>query len=208
MNYIQDNWPLLALAYASSIGSFPSNNADWSLLLNSTCTNLKLFYELIGSTSVDYLQSFPNPCTIPPAYWFNRQGLAGWLEQHPIFKLAFSFTQTFKYLYPPSYIFLFSSFGIDGYNPISVPLCGNLATLSQIQASKYNQQLQLFHKVYSTNSNAYITYLKTGQGPIYYSFTSNQERSDMSSAVALVNKLYYLREMSQAAGWLIPFPLN
>jgi len=208
MSYTPYNWPLLALEIAAAAGDLPSNNSDWSIILNSTCNAIKELYELNGSTSVEYLQSFPNPCTIPPVCWFNSQGLAGFLEQNPLFKLAFSFTETFKFLYPPSYIFLFSTFQIPGYNPINVPLCGNVTTLSQIQARKYNQQLQLFQKVYSTNSNAYITYLNTGQGPIYYTFVSNQERSDMNSAVALVNKLYYFKDMGQAAGWQIPFPLS
>jgi hypothetical protein len=208
MTYDPYTWPELALEIAAILNIFPSNLNDWSVLLNSTCSVVQELYKLNGSTSVEYLQSFPNPCTIPPTSFFNQQGIAGWLEQNPIFKLAFSFTETFKFLYPPSYAIIFSTFGVPGYNPLNVPLCGNVTTLSQIQARKYNQQLQLFQKVYSTNSNAYITYLNTGQGPIYYTFASNQERSDMSSAVALVNKLYYFKDMSQACGWQIPFPLS
>ena len=208
MNYTPYNWPQTALEIAAFNGDLPSNLGDWSILLNSTCALLKSSFESNGSTSVEYLQSFPNPCTVPPVCWFTGQGLPIWLDQNPTFKLAFSFTQAFKFLYPPSYIFLFSTFGIPGYSPLSVPLCGTVTTLSQIQARKYNQQLQLFLKVYSTNSNAYITYLNTGQGPIYYTFASNQERSDMNSAVALVNKLYYFQDMASAAGWQIPFPLT
>jgi hypothetical protein len=159
MTYDPYTWPELALEIAAILNIFPSNLNDWSVLLNSTCSVVQELYKLNGSTSVEYLQSFPNPCTIPPASFFNQQGIAGWLEQNPIFKLAFSFTETFKFLYPPSYAIIFSTFGVPGYNPLNVPLCGNVTTLSQIQARKYNQQLQLFQKVYSTNSNAYITYL-------------------------------------------------
>ena len=70
------------------------------------------------------------------------------------------------------------------------------------------QQAKSVNQVYSTNSNAYINYLTTGQGPMYYTFKTNQERSDMNSAVALVNKLYPFRDMAQAVGWIVPFPLS
>jgi hypothetical protein len=66
----------------------------------------------------------------------------------------------------------------------------------------------LFQKVYAQNSNAYINYVATGQCPVYYNFKTNQERSDMNSAVALVNKLYPFRDMATAAGWIVPFPLS
>jgi hypothetical protein len=179
-----------------------------SSALDIVCSTSRGLAEAAGLTPVDYLQTFPNPCTIPPACFYNQQGLANWLNQNPEYKIPFSFTETFRFLYPPYYSTLLSTFGIPGYNPIDVPLCSNVTTLSQIQARKYNQQLQLFYKVYTTNSNAYINYLNTGQGPMYYTFATNQERSDMNSAVALVNKLYPFNDMAQAMGWQVPFPLS
>lgn len=187
--------------------SIPLTKSEWSIALGEWCSTSKGIAAEDGLTPVEYLQTFPNPCTIPPVCFYNRQGIANFLNTNPIYKIPFSYTQTFSFLFPLGYTVLFSSIGIPGYNPLTVPLCSNVQTLSQNQAHKYNQQLQLFYKVYSTNSNAYITYLTTGQGPIYYTFATNQERYDMKSAVALVNKLYYFNDMAEAVGWQIPFPL-
>jgi hypothetical protein len=179
-----------------------------SLALDIVCSTSRGLAAAAGLTPADYLQTFPNPCTIPPACFYNQQGLANWLNQNPEYKIPFSYTEAFNFLYPPYYSTILSTFGVPGYNPIDVPLCSNVTTLSQVQARKYNQQLQLFYKVYTTNSNAYINYLNTGQGPIYYTFATNQERSDMNSAVALVNKLYPFNAMAEALGWQVPFPLS
>jgi hypothetical protein len=181
---------------------------SYSAELGILCSTSKGLAAEIGITPVEYLQTFPNPCTIPPACFYNAQGLANFLNQNPIFKIPFSYVEAFRFLYPPEYKDLFSTFGIPDYDPVNVPLCANVQTLSQNQGHKYNQQLQLFQKVYSTNSNAYINYLTTGQGPMYYTFKTNQERSDMNSAVALVNKLYPFNDMANALGWQVPFPLS
>ncbi len=160
------------------------------------------------ASTVSTLQSFPGYGAIPPACFYTAQGLASWLNFNPIYKINFASTQTFSYLLPSFYTVLFSTIGIQGYNPENVPLCSNVTTLSQIEARKYNTQLQLFQKVYTINSNAYVNYVATGQGPIYYTFKTNQERSDMNSAVALVNKLYPFSDMAVAVGWQVPFPLS
>lgn len=160
------------------------------------------------ASTISTLQSFPGPGSIPPACFYNIQGLAGWLNYNPIYKLNFAATGTFPDLFPASYSTLLSTIGLSGFNPENVPLCSNITTLSQFQAQKYNTQLRLFHKVYSINSNAYINSIATGQGPIYYNFLSFQEKSDYNSAVALVNKGYPFRDMTEAVGWIVPFPIG
>lgn len=160
------------------------------------------------ASTVSTLQSFPGAGSIPPACFYNAQGLANWLNYNPQYKINFTSTLTFPFLLPVSIAPILSSLGFNGYDPTKVPLCADVTTLSQYQGLKYSTQLALFHKVYAQNSNAYINYISTGQGPVYYNFFTNQERSDMNSAVALVNKLYPFRDMAQAVGWIVPFPLS
>jgi hypothetical protein len=162
---------------------------------------------MVAST-VSTLQSFPAAGSIPPACFYNAQGLASWLNFNPQYKVNFSYLDTFRFLYPPEASSLLSTIGFNSYNPEKVPLCSDVTTLSQYQGLKYSTQLRLFHKVYATNSNAYINYIATGQSPMYYTFATQQEKSDYFSAVSLVNKLYPFRDMSQAMGWVIPFPVN
>jgi hypothetical protein len=160
------------------------------------------------ASTISTLQSFPGSGSIPPASFYNIKGLATWLNSNPSFKLNFSNTGTFPDLYPLEYVILFSTIGISGYNPENVPLSPNVTTLSQYQALKYNTQIQLFHKIYTINSNAYINYISTGQGPFYYNFSTFQEKYDYNAAVALINKLYPFRDMAEAAGWQVPFPIG
>jgi hypothetical protein len=160
------------------------------------------------ASTISTLQSFPGSGSIPPACFYNAQGLANWLNNNPSYKINFANTGTFPDLYPITYSTLFSTINLPGYNPENVPLCSNVTTLSQYQALKYKTQLNLFHKVYATNSNAYINYISTGQGPVYYTFKTFQEKSDYNSAVALVNKLYPFRDMAEAVGWQVPFPIG
>lgn len=162
----------------------------------------------MSASTVSTLQSFPASGSIPPAYFYNAQGLAAWLNFNPQYKINFSYLGTFKFLYPPESSTLFSSIGFSGYNVENVPLSGDVTTLSQYQGLKYSTQLSLFNRVYTTNSNAYINYIATGNSPMYYTFATQQEKSDYFSAVALVNKLYPFRDMSKAMGWVFPFPVN
>jgi hypothetical protein len=160
-----------------------------------------------ATSTVSTLQSFPGQGSIPPVCFYTPQGLAGWLQKNPQYKLNFSYTRFFPYLLPPSYSP--STFSTIKYNPENVPLCSNVQTLSQYQALKYNEQIQLFKKVYNYNSNAYIDSILSGQPPIYFNFFTYQEKYAYNSAVALVNKLYSFQAMSDAPGlnWQIPFPL-
>ncbi len=160
------------------------------------------------ASTVSTLKSFPGPGSIPPASFYNAQGLANWLNFNPQYKVNFASTNTFQFLFLPNLSPFLSSLGFAGYDPAKVPLCSDVTTLSQYQGLKYSTQLMLFQRVYAQNSNAYINFVSTGQSPIYYNFITNQERSDMNSAVALVNKLYPFRDMATAVDWIVPFPLS
>lgn len=163
-------------------------------------------------STVSVLQSFPGPCSIPPACFYNNQGLAGWLNNNPAYKENFAFESIFYFdripvLVPSS--FVWPELSSLGYKAVNAPLCTNVTTLSQYQAQKYQTQLRLFQKVYTINSNAYVSSITTGFAPIYYNFSTNSERSDYNSAVALVNKMYPFKQMSNAPGvnWQVPFPI-
>lgn len=157
--------------------------------------------------SLSTLQSFPGQGSIPPASFYTIQGLANWLNNNPTYKLNFSYTGEFKLLIPPEMVT--SSLSTMGYNIYKVPLSSNVTTLSDHQSHKYRSQLQLFNKVYTTNSNAYISSIINNQLPTYYTFSSYTEKYEYNSAVQLVNKLYSFKAMADAPGvnWIIPFPL-
>lgn len=159
----------------------------------------------MSASTVSTLQSFPGPGSIPPITFYNINGLANWLNLNPSYKINFSYTGTFPFLYPPYYSTpLFST---SVYNPEKVPLAATVRNLSQHQALQYSTQIQLFHKVYATNSNAYVNYIATGQNPIYYRFLTYKEKNDYNSAVQLINKLYPFQDMAAAAEWIVPFPI-
>lgn len=155
------------------------------------------------------LPQFPSTNSIPPACFYNFQGLAGWLNKNPSYKIPFSYTNAFRpYLIRPDLAqsTIFSSI----YNAERVPLMSNVQTLSQNQAQKYGRQLALFQKVYAVNSNAYVNYVANGVGPVYYNFATYNEKYEYNSAVQLVNKLYNFQAMAQASSlnWQVPFPIN
>ena len=119
------------------------------------------------------IPQFPSTNSIPPACFYNTQGLADWLNKNPSYKIPFSYTGAFPDLFPLT--FTPSTFSSIGYNPYTVPLCSDVQTLSQYQALKYNQQIRLFQKVYAYNSNAYVNYKLSGSGPVYYNFFDYKE---------------------------------
>ena len=161
------------------------------------------------ASTVSTLRSFPGKNSIPPACFYNIQGLAGWLNNNTSYKIPFSYTGEFApSLIPPQLVP--SSLSTLGYDQRKVPLCAQVQTLSQHQALLYNQQLSLFYKVYTINSNAYINYVATGVGPVYYTFSTFTEKYQYNSAVALVNKLYNFKALADApdVNWQVPFPIG
>ena len=151
------------------------------------------------------LHQFPSQYSIPPACFYNMQGLSQWLNQNPSKKQYF--TGLYPYLYGPNLIT--STLSSFKYNVANVPLGPSVISLSQGQSNMYNQQLQLFHKIYTHNSNAYVNYACTGEAPMYYTFKSYQEKTQYNASVGLVNELYPFKEMSEAPtlNWSVPFPL-
>jgi hypothetical protein len=147
------------------------------------------------------ISTFPSTNSIPPACFYNFQGLATWLNNNPSYK------QYFIGIYPNLYE-TNSTLSTIGYDITKVPLCSDVTTLSEYQGSQYNQQLRLFYRVYAYNSNAYVNYINAQTlSPIYYTFRDFQEQNEYRSAVGLVNKLYPFQAMANRVGWITPFPV-
>ena len=152
---------------------------------------------------------FPASGSIPPPCFYNRQGLAAWLNQNPSYKTYFTaYPNVFPYLKPSNAPNL-----PVGYQIENVPLSPNVTTLSQRDAVRYDEYFNLFRKVYTYNMNAYLDSLTSGVAPVYYRFRTYEERSCHTAAVGVVNKLYPLQaivgakdENGVALGWVIPFP--
>ena len=165
------------------------------------------------SRTSTFYSTFPSTNSIPPACFFNSQGIANWLNNHPSFKAYFiNYPRKFPYLYPitSSIVSTYST----AYSTANVPLALHVTTLSQYQLMQSQQQITLFQRVYTFNSNAYMNTVNTLQTPIYYSFSSYKELNEYKSAVGLVNKLYPFDIMANATdqygnqlGWVIPFPI-
>jgi hypothetical protein len=81
--------------------------------------------------------------------------------------------------------------------------------MSDYEAQRYFQQLVLFHKVYSFNSNAYIQSIINQSTPMYYSFKDYQELTNYRAGVQIANKLSPFQVMQQAStlNWIAPFPV-
>lgn len=152
------------------------------------------------------LPVFPAQYSIPPAHFYNNQGLAMWLNQNPDYKQYF--VGDFPYLLEPK--FITSTYSSLNYQVQHVPLQYQVQQLSQHQGMIYNQQLQLFRKVYGYNSNAYVNYVCNGTAPIYYTYKDYKEKHNMNAAIALVNKLYPFEAMASAStlNWRVPFPIG
>ena len=98
--------------------------------------------------------TFPSTNSIPPPCFYDMQGLSHWLNVNTGYKQYFiNYPRHFPNLYAMTST-LFST----GYNIEKVPLAPLITNLSQFQAQRYTQQMSLFRKVYSHNSNAYMNY--------------------------------------------------
>ena len=159
--------------------------------------------------------TFPSTYSIPPASFYNMQGLIGWLNQNPTYKQYFiNYPNITPGLSPIKSTMTNSTTSTSiPYNVQNAPLQPLVITMSYNQMQQYNSQIQLFRRVYEFNSNAYIRSLPVG-GPIYYSFSSYKELMEYKASVGLVNKLYPFRPMAygtneagKALNWIVPFPL-
>jgi hypothetical protein len=145
------------------------------------------------------MNPWPSTSTNPPANFYTPQGLAAWLNQNPSYKLLF-----LELL--PNGGKITSTISSLGYDPTKVPLATSVQTLSMNQAKKYKDQLSLFQKVYTYNSNAYFTSVELGTTPIYYNFQTYTEYNEYKASVGLVNKLYDFDIMKNV--WTFPFPIK
>jgi len=160
---------------------------------------------------------FPRDTSIPPACFYNMQGLPMYLNQNSLFKYYYTDTPYFPYLtvYGDN---IYPEAG-DSYDLQKVPLAPFLSNLSQMQAQQYEAQLALFRKVYEYNYNAYLTYLSqpagSTEGPRYYTFTNYKELNNYKAGLQLANRLYPFQLMANATDiltniplrWIVPFPM-
>ena len=163
--------------------------------------------------------TFPSTYSIPPASFYNMQGLIGWLNQNPTYKQYFiNYPNITPGLSPIKSTLnnstMTSSSSMMQYNVQNAPLQPLVITMSYNQMQQYNEQIQLFRRVYEFNSNAYMNYRNYGTSPIYYNFKTYTELTQYKSSVSLINKLYPFDVMANARNsngstlsWVIPFPL-
>jgi len=154
--------------------------------------------------------TFPSTNSIPPASFYNMQGLSGWLNNNPSFKNYFVEYNTLF----PTLLRMTSTLSTQGYNTAKVPLAPIVTTLSQHQARIYNDQIALFQTVYAYNSNAYLNYVNNSTTPVYYRFQTYKEMNNFKASVPLINKMYPFdamaygkNEVGSTLGWIVPFPL-
>jgi hypothetical protein len=159
---------------------------------------------------------FPLDGSIPPASFYTIQGLPMYLNQNVQYKVYYSDIPQFPYL--SVYADELFPEATTTYQLQNIPLPPFLSNMNQSQLLTYQQQLQLFRKVYEYNSNAYITYLSnpgTARGPIYYTFNTYKELNNYKAALKLVNRLYPFDQMADAydilngvpLNWIVPFPM-
>ena len=144
------------------------------------------------------LSTFPGQNSIPPAQFYNIEGLAGYLNNNPSVK-----SSIFSVLYPN--IVITSTMSLFGFTPARFNICSPVTTLQNSQVSLYKNEIEIYQRVYGYNSNAYVTSLATNKAPIYYTFKDMNELTQYKSAVGLINKLYDFQAMLKY--WVIPFPI-
>jgi hypothetical protein len=145
------------------------------------------------------LPVFPAQNSIPPACFYNINGLAAYLNKNAPVKIAL-----FYYLFPS--VVITSTMSSFGFSPASYTLSSLVTYMQDSQLNIYNNEIALFQKVYGYNSNAYVTSLSTNKVPIYYTFKTAQELIQYRSGVSVLNKLYNFDIISDY--WSIPFPLS
>jgi hypothetical protein len=79
--------------------------------------------------------------------------------------------------------------------------------MSQSQLNEYEEQLEIFRRVYMFNQAAYNAAARGFGGPYYYRFRSQTEMNRYRAGVALVNKLYQVSEKYPLQClFFLPFP--
>jgi hypothetical protein len=175
------------------------------------------------STVVWPLSTFPVSPSIPPYNFYNlNEGLATYLNRNPQYKQFFvNNNDYFPFLFTSSVISEWVATGstsllISNYKMENVPLQPYITNMSDYQSRKYREQFDIFLKVYTYNSNAYVNFRNNNMttNPIYYRFTSYNEYMNYKAGVSLVNKAYPFdrmangkNEVGSTLNWIVPFPL-
>lgn len=176
---------------------------------------VNFFFDITGGP---VYPPFPLDGSIPPSCFYTIQGLPMYLNQNVQYKIYYTDFPQFPYLTLNANNLFPQTFGT--YNVESVPLGPFLTNMNQSQLLTYQQQIQLFKKVYEYNSNAYITYVSnpnpdTARGPIYYTFENYKEMTNYKAGLQLINRLYPFDLMADAYNdgtgvplrWIVPFPM-
>lgn len=159
---------------------------------------------------------FPLDGSIPPVCFYTIQGLPTYLNQNIAYKVYYTDLPQFPYL--SYYAEVLYPEANASYDVENVPLGPLLTNMNQSQMVTYQQQIQLFRKVYEYNSNAYITYVSnpgTAKGPIYYTFQTYKEMTNYKAGLQLINRIYPFDIMASAYDlntgvplrWIVPFPM-
>lgn len=216
MSYYAGNYGKNITPPGDGTYNFFSNTTDpYTNLTIQGIANFDEFY-LFNITGGPVYPPFPLDQSIPPPCFYTIQGLPMFLNQNVQYKVYYTDIPQFPYL---TY-FAKSVYSITGstiYKFEDVPLAPPLSNMNQSQLLTYQQQLQLFRKVYAYNSNAYITYVSnpTAKGPIYYTFQTYKELTNYKAGLQLVNRLYPFDAMAAAYDlnngvplrWIVPFPM-
>jgi hypothetical protein len=213
-NYGYNNQPPPNGDGTYNLYSFPSNGFKGIAIPSIFNFDSTYLFNVIGGP---VYPPFPLDGSIPPACFYTIQGLPSYLNQNAQYKIYYSDNPQFPYLtvYAPDLYYLAPS---TSYDLATVPLSPFLTTMNQSQLVTYQEQLQLFKKVYTHNSNAYITYVSnpgTAQGPIYYTFQNYAELNNYKAGLQLANRLYPFDVMATAYNsvtsvplrWIVPFPM-
>ena len=186
---------------------------SWTSILNFGDGENIWFFDITGGP---VYPPFPLDGSIPPVSFYTIQGLPTYLNQNVQYKIYYTDVPQFPYLTVNANNLYPETFGL--YNVESVPIGPLLSNMNQSQLLTYQEQIQLFRKVYEYNSNAYITYVSnptTAKGPIYYTFQNYKEMTNYKAGLELVNRLYPFDLMANAYDfgtgvplrWIVPFPM-
>jgi hypothetical protein len=188
----------------------PASNISLPFIFNFDNTNY--IFEITGGP---VYPPFPLDGSIPPVCFYTIQGLPMYLNQNVQYKIYYSDNPQFPYLTQNADAIYPAEF--DTYDVETVPLSPLLSNMNTSQLLTYQQQLQLFRRVYEHNSNAYITYVSnpTDNGPIYYTFQNYKEMTNYKAGLQLVNRIYPFDIMANAHDhitgvplrWIVPFPM-
>jgi|UniRef100_A0A6C0BH08 hypothetical protein len=214
MSYYAGNYGSNTLDFTYNFYSLfddPANGTSATKIYNFD--DVTYFFDITGGPAYP---PFPLDGSIPPVCFYTIQGLPMYLNQNVQYKIYYTDYPQFPYLSVNADIIYPQTFGI--YNVESIPLGPLLSNMNQSQMLTYQQQIQLFKKVYEYNSNAYITYVSnpgTANGPIYYTFQNYKEMTNYKAGLELINRLYPFNIMANAynvltgvpLNWIVPFPM-